>query len=136
MSKVVRDEFVNDAGSTIGVVTVDHRGEPNAKPVLSGETVWLSREEQILTANAPRNEADNVLVNGKLRKITSGVDIESRRPLAPAEAPAPAAPVEIAEVGTVVAEQPPAENGQLQPTEEVATPAAQAKPKPKPTKSS
>lgn len=145
MSNEVRDEFVNDAKSTIGVVTINHRGEPHGIAVPAGETVWLSEAEQILTANAPRDEENNVLANGQLRKVSSGRDLKSRRPLAPAgeqakaEASPPGPAADTAETGTVVPPQPPAETGQLKASEEVATPSAQDKPKPpaaKPTKAS
>jgi hypothetical protein len=54
-----KDEFRNTSTGWLGVVTIDGRGDHTGTPVAPGDSVWLSEEEQIATANAPRSEDDN-----------------------------------------------------------------------------
>jgi hypothetical protein len=55
MAHTIRDEFRNDSGGFIGVITINARGDRVGIAVPPGESVWLSEEEQIETANAPRS---------------------------------------------------------------------------------
>jgi hypothetical protein len=92
----VKDKFTNKSAGTVGVVTVDSRGEHKAIAVKPDHDVWLTHEEQILTANAPRNESDNPLTNGALFLSASNVDMGSARPLRPVEPPpAPEVPEDL-----------------------------------------
>lgn len=146
---ITKDEFVNDSEGYIGVVVINARGEQGAAAVAPGDTVWLSEEEQVLTANAPRHDGDNPLINGKLRLVTEAQEIRSKRPIRPAEGEAPGEPEEEAEeeaeeapaaeeTGAAPAPTGPAPEGERAAHEEVGTPEALAaeKPKPKPRRSS
>jgi hypothetical protein len=119
----VKDEFKNESPGYIGVVTVNDRHERTPIAVAPGDTVWLSEEEQVLTANAPRSEANNPLTNGSLRLVSEGREIRHRRDLRPPVAPEPE--VE-AEEETGAAPQPAGdpEEGKRAPNEEVGTPEA------------
>lgn len=79
----VKDKFLNKGEGYVGVVTLAGNGERQPIAVAPGDEVWLSEEEQALTANAPRDPADNVLSNGTLELVTEGVDIKHARPLRP-----------------------------------------------------
>lgn len=59
MAKVERAEFRNTTNGWIGAIRLDGRGEEKPIAVAPGDTVWLSQEEQELTANAPRRPEDN-----------------------------------------------------------------------------
>lgn len=80
-----RDEFVNSSDGFIGVITIDPNGKEKAIAVRSGASVWLSESEQILTANAPRNDEDNPFTNGDLKLRTRAADIKNRRPIGTAQ---------------------------------------------------
>jgi hypothetical protein len=81
-----KDVFENQSGGYCGVVTISATGEEKALPVAPGQRIALSRDEQVLTANGPRDPADNVLANGTLQLVAEAQDLESLRPLRP-EAP-------------------------------------------------
>lgn len=74
-----RAEFRNDAGHVIGVSTKRAKGEMKSMGLLPGDTVWLDEEEQIATANAPRDDADNPFTNGHLTLVTEPKEIVNRR---------------------------------------------------------
>lgn len=127
-----RDLFRNDSGGWIGVVTIEPGGDRRAISVPPGHEVWLSEEEQILTANAPRAEADNPLTNGSLTCVTEAGDVKNRRALRPdtpvaAEATPeqPEEPVE-EEVGAPPSPEGDPAEGTRPPGEEVATPEVRA----------
>lgn len=140
MSTNVKDEFRNDSDGYIGVITLMPGGERAGIAVRPGDSVWLSQEEQVLTANAPRDEADNPMVNGNLLLVTEAREIVNRRPLRPtaietavepAVVPDPATAVDpvaplSADGDTEEAEEEPAE-GTRPAEEEVGTPAARAR---------
>jgi len=95
-----KSKFQNDSQGVLGVVQFNVEGKPVGVPVPYHGIVFLSEEEQILTANAPRNESDNPFLNG-LRLLERGADMDRARPIgedqandaAPAE-PEPPAPEE------------------------------------------
>lgn len=120
MATTVRDEFINVSDGWVGVVQLGIHGEPRGAAVEPRGNVWLSEEEQILTANAPRRDEDNPFVNGCLELRTRGVEIKSRRPYG--EVPKPT--VEEEETGAAPAPEGEPEKGSLAPGEEVATPEA------------
>lgn len=79
-------EFRNDSRGVCGVVVIPAGEKPRGLPVKPGETIWLTEEEQIATANAPRNAEDNPFVNGTLSLATEPKDIVNRRPIGHTEA--------------------------------------------------
>lgn len=120
-----KDEFENTSDGWVGVVQLNHLGHAKGQAVEPHGSVFLSEEEQILTANAPRKDEDNPFVNGALRLKTRAVEIVNRRPYgehsglerADEETETGAAPVPVG--------APP--EGSRPPQEEVATPDAPAK---------
>lgn len=118
MPTLVKDQFRNDSGGVAGVIILEN-GQAKAIPVQPDDTVWLSEEEQAMTANAPRREHDNPFINGTLTLVTEAKEIRHARPLRPTDVE----PAE-EEVGAPPAPAGPPPTGQRQPTEEVATPDA------------
>lgn len=57
-----KQEFQNQSGGWLGVVVIGPKGDDRGVSVAPGASVWLSEEEQVLTANAPRRAADNPFV--------------------------------------------------------------------------
>lgn len=131
-----KDEFRNTTDGWIGAVAFGKHGEHSGIAVEPGGTVWLTEDEQILTANAPRADEDNpflprpfqrrdpqtgdVLEEGvrpQLELVRKGVQARNRRPFG-----AQATPVE--ETGATVADGEPAAEGESAAGEEVATPDA------------
>lgn len=85
---ILKDQFRNDSPGVIGAVSVNNRGEVQGIPVYPGDTVWLSDEEQVLTANSPRDPADNPLINGSFTLIAEQGEFKNARPVRPvAETP-------------------------------------------------
>lgn len=136
VATITRDEFENTGKGFVGVVTLDDDRKRKAIAVRPGATVWLSEEEQVLTANAPRSEADNPLANGTLVLRSTGEEIRHRRPIRPpaVEEPAAAEPEEQeTETGAAPAPQGEPEEGKRAPNEEVGTPEAVSKARTRPT---
>lgn len=75
-----RSEFTNESGGFVGVVFIED-GKRRGGSVRPGDSVWLSEEEQIATANAPRRDADNPFTNGFLQLKTAATEIANRRPI-------------------------------------------------------
>lgn len=128
---VTRDLFRNDSGGWQGVVTIEPGGGHRAISVAPGHEVWLTKEEQVLTANAPRTEGDNPLINGALTCVTEAAEVATRRPLRPGAAVAetpeePPAPEE--ETGAPPQTPGAPNEGERAPHEEVGTPEAAAQP--------
>lgn len=135
MPQVEKEQFRNESGGYVGVVTLTSRGDDKGMPVAPGDTVWLSEDEQVLTANAPRLAEHNPFVPQKVIQRNPETDAQEEtwvtplvkvnearfvpadaRPIgsnAPA-APAPEAPPEAPEpapappVAQAPAERPPA----------------------------
>lgn len=59
---VTKQQFKNNLNGYIGVVVIGPKGDDRGIPVEPGGTVWLTEAEQTLTANAPRDAADNPFV--------------------------------------------------------------------------
>jgi hypothetical protein len=59
MSTVEKQQFHNESGGYLGVVVIGPKGAETGVAVEPDGYVWLSREEQVLTANAPRRPEDN-----------------------------------------------------------------------------
>lgn len=113
-----KDEFVNTTDGWVGAVQIDHTGRAAGVSVEPGGSVFLTEEEQILTANAPRVDEDNPFVNGALALRTRSVEIRNRRPFG-----AHAAHV-AEETGATPEPEAEAPTGSAAPGEEVATPSA------------
>lgn len=119
-----KDEFRNVSPGWCGAVSIDGRGDHHGTPVEPGGTVWLSEEEQIATANAPRADGDNPFLNGTFELVSRGADVRNRRPYGLHEGgPIPPAPAE-EETGATPAPQEEPIEGEAAPGEEVATPEA------------
>lgn len=76
-----KTEFRNDSGGIIGVVTIEPGGKEVGLPLQPDETIWLSEDERIATANAHKRDEDNPFINGHLTKITNAEDVKNRRPI-------------------------------------------------------
>jgi hypothetical protein len=75
-----RAEFRNDSPGIAGAVAIED-GKRRGITVKPNESVWLSEEEQIATANAPRKDEDNPFVNGTFTLVTDPQQVANRRPL-------------------------------------------------------
>jgi hypothetical protein len=62
MARIEKEQFQNMSGGFIGAVVIGPKGDEKGIPVEPNGTVWLSEEEQILTANAPRLAKDNPFI--------------------------------------------------------------------------
>lgn len=69
MGRVEKQEFKNNTGGHLGVVVIGPKGDDTGATVPPDGTVWLSEEEQVLTANAPRRAEDNPFVPQTLQRI-------------------------------------------------------------------
>src|SRR3954468_12234433 len=111
-----KDEFVNTTDGWIGAVQIDHQGRAAGVSVPPGGSVFLTEEEQMLTANAPVLDEDNPFLSGGLDLRRRAVEMRNRRPFGgrPSQEETGATPVS--------ADDPP--EGSAAPGEEVATPSA------------
>lgn len=75
-----KSKFTNSSGGFIGVVRIEN-GKERGVSVRPNDSVWLSEEEQVATANAPRNDADNPFTNGFLTLETSKQEMANHRPI-------------------------------------------------------
>lgn len=80
-------EFRNDSPGVCGATIVQPGGKIQGVAVKPGETIWLTEEDQIETANAPRKAEDNPFINGTLNLVTEPKDIANRRPIGHTERP-------------------------------------------------
>lgn len=74
-----KSEFQNVSGGNLGVLVEGHDGRMRGINVRPGDHVWLTEDEQIATANAPRRDEDNSFTNGSLKLITPAKKIANRR---------------------------------------------------------
>ncbi len=97
MDPSLKDEFRNETKGFVGVISIDN-GKEKGIAVRPGHTVWLSEQEQVLTANAPRLDSDNPFTNGSLSLVTKAADVKNRRPIGDQAPPAEgaAAPEQVA----------------------------------------
>jgi hypothetical protein len=77
----LKSKFENVSKGVAGAVVIGLDGKPQGVPVPFKGVIWLSEEEEILTANAPRNEADNPFTNGTFKLLTRGTEIAHARPI-------------------------------------------------------
>lgn len=84
--RVEKQQFHNRSGGWIGVVVINAKGEDTGASVEPDGTVWLSEQEQILTANAPRRAEDNPFIAQKHQRVnpeTSEIETYEITPLVP-----------------------------------------------------
>lgn len=83
---IQKQQFRNESGGWIGVVVINAKGEDRGISVEAGSTVWLSEQEQILTANAPRRAEDNPFLAQTFQRVnpqTSEIEDYQVTPLVP-----------------------------------------------------
>lgn len=93
MARISKQQFRNQSGGWIGVVVIGPKGDEKGIPVENDHTVWLSEEEQILTANAPRYAEDNPFVPWKRRVLNDETGQFEEREITPLVAINEARPV-------------------------------------------
>ena len=120
MATEEKQQFRNNTDGWIGVVVIGPRGDDRGAAVEPNGTVWLSEQEQRLTANAPRDPANNPFVPQTFQRPLDegGTEDYTLTPLTPIQEdrwvpandrPIPTdAPVPVAEVATTVAPPVPA----------------------------
>jgi hypothetical protein len=84
--QVEKQQFRNESGGFIGVVKIDVKGEEKGAAVEPGGTVWLTLQEQVATANAPRQAKDNPFLPTTFKRInpdTSEIEEYEVTPLVP-----------------------------------------------------
>jgi hypothetical protein len=74
-------EFKNTSRGVVGAIVIEPGKKPRGIAVQPGDTVWLTEEEQIATANAPKKAENNPFVNGSLTLVTEPQEIVNRRPI-------------------------------------------------------
>lgn len=79
-SNLIKSGFTNKSGGHVGYTVVEN-GKEKALSARPDEEVFLSAEEQILTANAPRHEKNNPFTNGNLVLTTPSKQLANRRPI-------------------------------------------------------
>ena len=102
----LKSKFENVSKGVVGAVVFGLDGKPKGIPVPYKGVVWLTEEEEILTANAPRNEADNPFANGTFKLLVRGTEVAHARPIGSTQEP-PAEPEPEPESETP--DEPPAE---------------------------
>lgn len=86
-----KSKFKNVSGGVAGAIQVNHEGKAAGVPVFPGDSIWLTEQEEILTANAPRNESDNPFENGTFELEVKAEQAAHARPIGSSRSPAPAA---------------------------------------------
>lgn len=107
--------FRNNVDRVIGVVTLDHHNDPKGTPLQPGETAYLNETEMRMTANAPRDPADNPFTNGDLVEVSPDERPVDPRPIPAHQAEGKTIPPEDAEATAAAkaAEEPVVEPGNL-----------------------
>ncbi len=86
-----KSKFKNVSGGVAGAIQLNHEGKAAGVPVFPGESIWLTEQEEILTANAPRNESDNPFTNGTFELEVRAEQAAHARPIGSSKDAAPAA---------------------------------------------
>lgn len=74
-------KFQNTSPGVAGAIKLDLDGKPQGVPVRPKGEIWLTEQEQVLTANAPRNEQDNPFTDGTFTLIAKGSELGNQRPI-------------------------------------------------------
>lgn len=82
-----KSEFRNTRDYHIGVVLKREDGKMKGMALEPSGHVWMDEEEQMATANAPRQESDNPFTNGDLELVQSAQVLANRRPIGDTEHP-------------------------------------------------
>jgi hypothetical protein len=83
MPQIQKQQFRNQSGGYIGVVVIGPDGHERGAAVEPDGTVWLTEQEQILTANAPRLPEDNPFIEQMLVRRDPDTDAEVEVPITP-----------------------------------------------------
>lgn len=109
IAAVPKTEFENVSEGVLGVVVVDpDTGKAHGIAVKPGDSVWLSEQEEILTANAPKLDEHNPFTAGWLKLKTRATEMKSRRPIGSSDV----TPVTF-DPSTEIPDQPPVEEEPL-----------------------
>jgi hypothetical protein len=76
-----KSKFKNTGSGVAGAIQLDHQNQAKGVAVYPGESVWLSEQEQVLTAQAPRHEEDNPFTNGTFTLEVKAEDVTTSRPI-------------------------------------------------------
>lgn len=87
-----QSKFTNVSGGVAGAIKLNHRSEPQGVAVFPNESIWLTEQEEVLTANAPRNPEDNPFTNGTFRLDVRAADAAEARPIGSRQEEQPPAP--------------------------------------------
>ncbi len=79
-SSLIKSGFTNRSGGHLGYTVIDN-GQEKAMSARPDEEIFLSAEEQILTANAPKQAKDNPFENGNFVLTTPSQQLANRRPI-------------------------------------------------------
>lgn len=66
---IEKQQFKNESDGWVGAVVIGPKGDDRGIPVEPGGTVWLSEQEQVLTANAHRKAEDNPFIPQTVTRI-------------------------------------------------------------------
>lgn len=92
MTLRTKDKFRNDSPGQVGVTVIEN-GKERGIALRPGDIIWLSEEEQELTANAPRKDENNPFIGGNpnggpaLRLLIKAGEMGNRRPLGGTQKP-------------------------------------------------
>ncbi len=78
-----RQQFKNESGGWQGVVIIGPRNEPRGIAVAPDDTVWLTEDEQELTANAPRRPENNPFIPQTVVRRNAETDAEENVEITP-----------------------------------------------------
>jgi hypothetical protein len=67
--QIEKQQFRNETDGYVGAVVIGPKGEEKGIAVEPGGEVWLSEQEQVLTANAPRSADDNPFVEQSMQRF-------------------------------------------------------------------
>lgn len=94
-----QSKFTNVSGGVAGAIKLNHKGEPHGVALSPGESIWLTEQEEVLTANAPRNPEDNPFTNGTYRLDVKAADAAEARPIGSRQEVQPPPPEQPPEAG-------------------------------------
>lgn len=69
MSPVQKQRFKNQSAGWVGAVNIGPKGDEKGVAIAPGAEVWLSEDEKILTANAPKKAEDSPFMEQTFTRI-------------------------------------------------------------------